>query len=117
MVLPEPVDPQIGPRQPFPLEADALQQPDRRTIMRQTGRLDSVQTQGGEGIARHRPDRSRHQSLARVGHAHPVAKRRRLGDTALDLPERQTADELLVLIAKDEKGIGLVVRHFLQIAA
>src|ERR1700733_10701299 len=117
MILPETVDPQISAGQPLLFESISLQQFYRCLIVWQASGLDPVQPQTREGKPHHCANRTRHQPFSCEGQAHPIAKRRRLGDAALDLAERQAADQNIIAFAEDQEGIGLVFRNLLRMPA
>src|SRR3954447_23214200 len=106
MVAPLAGDAEIGAGIAFALEADPLQEADRRRIGRQAGRLDPPQPQGLEDERHNGADRVRHVAAPRERCAHPISERCRLGDAAAYLAEREAAEELAVALPEDEEGVG-----------
>ena len=63
-----------------------------------------------------RPDRGGHVALAGEARAHPVAERRRLGHAALDVAERQAAEQRFAVGREDEEGIARAVPDLALVA-
>jgi len=116
MILPDPIDPQIGPCVAFPDKSRPFQQFDRGFIMRQAGSFDPVQPERGEGVDGHCPDGGGHQALPGVWRADPISERPRLHNAALDLPESE-ASRKHIIVTKDKERVGFVVGDLLMVPA
>src|SRR5258708_27244606 len=108
MVLPDPVDAKILPRKALALEPGLLQQPDRRHIGRDARGFDPVKLQRPECEGNDRIDRRRHVTLPRMGRSHPVAEAARLGATAANVREGETAEKRVVVLTENEESLSQV---------
>ena len=115
MILPDPIDPQIGPRVAFPGESRSFKEFRRGFIMRQARGFDPVQTERGESVHGNCPDRGGHYALPGVWRAGPISKRCRLHNTALDLPESQ-ASRQHIIVTKDQERVGFIAGDFLMVS-
>src|SRR5262249_25181785 len=108
MILPNPVDTKVLAGKALALEACFLQQSDRRNIGRNTRSFDPMKLQRPERKGNDGVDCSRHMTLARVGCSYPVAETARLGTAPTNIRERQTAQQNIIVLTKNEEGIGEV---------
>src|SRR6516164_2866858 len=116
MILPNPIDTKVLAGKALALETCFLQQSDRRNIGRDTRSFDPMKLQRPERKGNDGVDCSRHMTLARIECPHPVAKTARLGAAPTNIRERQSAQQNIIVLAENEKGIGEVATLVFGIA-
>src|SRR5690348_2039938 len=116
MILPLALDKQVAFRDSFLAEACFQQQISRRLVGWNTGRFDSMHAQRGEDERNQGAHRRMHVTLAREALADPVAERAALRHAAANIGERTTAEQRIVLLTKDEEGVGGIEARLFLIA-
>src|SRR5205807_7943938 len=89
----------------------------RGFVMGQARGFDPMQPERGESVADRCPERERHEALPGIWLADPVSEYGCLHDAASDLPQSETADKSIIVVAKDQERVGFVVGDLLLIVA
>src|SRR5262249_18707126 len=108
MILPNPVDTKVLAGKTPPPETCFFQQSDRRNNCRNKRTFDPMKLHRPADKRKDGVDFSRHMTLARVGCSYPVAETARLGTAPTNIRERQTAQQNIIVLTKNEEGIGEV---------
>src|SRR5207245_4809028 len=116
MILPYAVDAEVLPCVALTLETGFFQQPYRCHVGGDASRLEPVQVQARKAERDQDAQRHRHQALARVGFAHPIADAAGLRDAAAYVRQRYAANQHVVSIAENEERVGLVGALVLGVA-
>src|SRR6266849_7552630 len=116
MILPHAVNAEVLPRVTFTLESGFFKESYRGHVGGDAGRIKPVQAQARKAERDQDAQRHRHQALARVTFAHPIADAARLRDTAAHIRQRYAADQHIVGIAENEERVGLIGALVLRVA-
>ena len=117
MILPDAIDAQIFPGIALPSKAGVFQKSRRGSVGRNTGGLQTMQSQRREGERDDRAHGRGHVAAAHERQAHPVADTGGLRDAAADVGEGQSADQRAIGVADDQKRVALIGPQVLGIAS
>lgn len=117
VILPAPINLEVGFGQPFFVKTDALQQVDRRLIVGKAGCFNAVHTKLSEQKGEHGGQDFAHIAFAGMSLTHPITQTARLADAIANIRDGQTTQKVHAILVKHKERIALLVAGILRVAA